>query len=86
MEGKRKPSKPKVASFTDAWIETLQRYNNNSKSQVASFTDAWIETLGSAVIICGTPMSHPLRMRGLKQSLTFPSMAMPGRILYGCVD
>ena len=44
MEGKRKPSKPKVASFTDAWIETLQRYNNNSKSQVASFTDAWIET------------------------------------------
>ena len=33
-----------VASFTDAWIETLKRNPNTSLHSVASFTDAWIET------------------------------------------
>ena len=33
-----------VASFTDAWIETLASRSINSGSVVASFTDAWIET------------------------------------------
>ena len=33
-----------VASFTDAWIETLPRNSTLSNSLVASFTDAWIET------------------------------------------
>ena len=35
----------KVASFTDAWIETRTRRANSSHSRVASFTDAWIETI-----------------------------------------
>ena len=34
----------KVASFTDAWIETENEYKQNQYHRVASFTDAWIET------------------------------------------
>ena len=33
-----------VASFTDAWIETLERNARKEQKSVASFTDAWIET------------------------------------------
>ena len=33
-----------VASFTDAWIETIKNNNFETVSDVASFTDAWIET------------------------------------------
>ena len=34
-----------VASFTDAWIETVTGNDGRiRKNQVASFTDAWIET------------------------------------------
>ena len=33
-----------VASFTDAWIETLLNPFAKSSDLVASFTDAWIET------------------------------------------
>ena len=42
----RTDRKRKVASFTDAWIETLiQRLLPAGCYHVASFTDAWIETL-----------------------------------------
>ena len=33
-----------VASFTDAWIETLNKCILSFYVEVASFTDAWIET------------------------------------------
>ena len=33
-----------VASFTDAWIETIRYTVLWAMPQVASFTDAWIET------------------------------------------
>ena len=33
-----------VASFTDAWIETIPLPFLPHGSRVASFTDAWIET------------------------------------------
>ena len=33
-----------VASFTDAWIETLDKEDDWKDPAVASFTDAWIET------------------------------------------
>ena len=33
-----------VASFTDAWIETVARLRVIKQRFVASFTDAWIET------------------------------------------
>ena len=34
----------RVASFTDAWIETGIKMLENIARGVASFTDAWIET------------------------------------------
>ena len=34
----------KVASFTDAWIETSTGAVEGANVTVASFTDAWIET------------------------------------------
>ena len=34
-----------VASFTDAWIETIRLGITTYEYKVASFTDAWIETL-----------------------------------------
>ena len=34
-----------VASFTDAWIETISVFCDEESIVVASFTDAWIETL-----------------------------------------
>ena len=34
-----------VASFTDAWIETLRYLACGEYGSVASFTDAWIETV-----------------------------------------
>ena len=41
----------KVASFTDAWIETNDPNDFYEKHMVASFTDAWIET-HIYIIIC----------------------------------
>ena len=38
-----------VASFTDAWIETLIYEGLENKPEVASFTDAWIETFVSLI-------------------------------------
>ena len=35
----------RVASFTDAWIETYKEIIEGRFDVVASFTDAWIETL-----------------------------------------
>ena len=37
-------SESSVASFTDAWIETIFREPVHLIRKVASFTDAWIET------------------------------------------
>ena len=59
-----------VASFTDAWIETLCPFTPNIRRAVASFTDAWIETylnINSIVYL----QSHLLQMRGLKQTRIF---------------
>ncbi len=54
-----------VASFTDAWIETLIPILGKLAILVASFTDAWIETIG-ANKRQKRAMSHLLQMRGLK--------------------
>ena len=54
-----------VASFTDAWIETIYNGIKRLSSYVASFTDAWIETtegMSTEQIL----ESHLLQMRGLK--------------------
>ena len=43
--GSRPLAALRVASFTDAWIETKSTLNALPSSSVASFTDAWIETI-----------------------------------------
>ena len=54
-----------VASFTDAWIETVILVVNIGGCEVASFTDAWIETI--QLLFCDIcDASHLLQMRGLK--------------------
>ena len=55
----------KVASFTDAWIETGLSVTPSDIERVASFTDAWIETLISLISDISL-LSHLLQMRGLK--------------------
>ena len=59
-----------VASFTDAWIETITLSMPTPKRIVASFTDAWIETI---YFIClgYARLSHLLQMRGLKLASFF---------------
>ena len=54
-----------VASFTDAWIETMRRHYIDVLRGVASFTDAWIETDGRQRTV-SDGLSHLLQMRGLK--------------------
>ena len=56
----------RVASFTDAWIETKDVVAMMKHFDVASFTDAWIETMSrQRICFCGKK-SHLLQMRGLK--------------------
>ena len=57
----------KVASFTDAWIETELVANNLTCCHVASFTDAWIETRWVYCMVIPFA-SHLLQIRGLKLS------------------
>ena len=54
-----------VASFTDAWIETVSSALSELVDAVASFTDAWIETKETRHQY-QRPRSHLLQMRGLK--------------------
>ena len=70
MRGLKPPAVPNinignVASFTDAWIETVNDAGHTVTTVVASFTDAWIETfIQLPILMLGT--SHLLQMRGLK--------------------
>ena len=55
-----------VASFTDAWIETIAAsLRISGLLTVASFTDAWIETICAGRKL-QSDTSHLLQMRGLK--------------------
>ena len=74
-----------VASFTDAWIETVTVTIKADALRVASFTDAWIETVfcDEESIVMG---SHLLQMRGLKLIIPFQSNLTFSRIFYRCVD
>ena len=75
-----------VASFTDAWIETVHADDVPDPNKVASFTDAWIETIVTNVSNKAI-LSHLLQMRGLKLVLVVHLSLMPARrIFYRCVD
>ena len=75
----------KVASFTDAWIETQELERMRPRQRVASFTDAWIETWHPA--LCNAWLtSHLLQMRGLKLVNHIKLLKLLRRIFYRCVD
>ena len=74
-----------VASFTDAWIETLSMWRTKREGLVASFTDAWIETRRDG-IFGRISQSHLLQMRGLKLYPRCGTIICTGRIFYRCVD
>ena len=57
-----------VASFTDAWIETVFCDEESIVMGVASFTDAWIETVYNTTDKAIKVSSHLLQMRGLKHN------------------
>ena len=75
-----------VASFTDAWIETLQASKGVVTSYVASFTDAWIET--NLDIIWGTydKVASFTDAWIETATITFATTAGGSRIFYRCVD
>ena len=75
-----------VASFTDAWIETLPVKPELRDSFVASFTDAWIETPRISEVNYHGIKSHLLQMRGLKQKILKEGTTATSRIFYRCVD
>ena len=75
----------KVASFTDAWIETVANRMIQELNGVASFTDAWIET-PEASRINFAKLSHLLQMRGLKPGIGSVTAKQISRIFYRCVD
>ena len=74
-----------VASFTDAWIETLISLISEINLLVASFTDAWIETPGGVA-------KKLLRRRIFYRcvdwncALARSNSLIAGRIFYRCVD
>ena len=74
-----------VASFTDAWIETITFRRRGISEIVASFTDAWIETLKFGCHLT-YGLSHLLQMRGLKLKLVLWRRVSVSRIFYRCVD
>ena len=74
-----------VASFTDAWIETIVSIILISLRNVASFTDAWIETLLN-LWSSKKKRSHLLQMRGLKPTWSLQVGGNLCRIFYRCVD
>jgi len=75
-----------VAPRAGAWIETIMSRNyNNLISQVAPRAGAWIETVLALADFEGD-MSHPVRVRGLKQpNKNFP-FDIQRRTPCGCVD
>ena len=75
-----------VASFTDAWIETMSEGVTDKPEIVASFTDAWIETLNIDNFVKAASSSHLLQMRGLKHCISLKCDVDRGRIFYRCVD
>ena len=57
----------RVASYVGAWIETSMCTRASLTPPVASYVGAWIETRSWLIIVL-LMMSHPMWVRGLKQT------------------
>ncbi len=76
-----------VASYVDAWIESLMNNLKRAHVVVASYVDAWIESLELLCNQSAQRQSHPTWMRGLKVDDFGDGYQAAGRrILRGCVD
>ena len=74
-----------VASFTDAWIETLTTFINSPIERSHPLRMRGLK-LNLLAISLHRRASHPLRMRGLKLYIPACWGCLLRRILYGCVD
>ena len=74
-----------VAPHTGAWIETWDKMRYAFGGFVAPHTGAWIETTMNLPIL-QSEVSHPTRVRGLKQKLIIESVRYTCRTPHGCVD
>ena len=75
----------KVASFTDAWIET--HHCRNVPHGTVSHPLRMRGLKPDVELITELrALSHPLRMRGLKPQQNMIMRTLCRRILYGCVD
>ena len=75
-----------VASFTDAWIETLSPRRPPSFPPVASFTDAWIETVASINVISFVFVASFTDAWIETDTLNGLTHVTTRRIFYRCVD
>ena len=75
----------RVAPLAGAWIETTPRLCEVFSPSVAPLAGAWIET-PATWINGGGVLSHPSRVRGLKQADDRAIAAFDRRTPRGCVD
>ena len=75
-----------VASFTDAWIETIFSMRLSRMTMVASFTDAWIETWVKSTLI-PSPSVASFTDAWIETEQQWRAFdAYQRRIFYRCVD
>ena len=76
----------KVASFTDAWIETVTKSKTTRTDLVASFTDAWIETIENLQVLAVNSVAS-FTDAWIETSNEYRSLEKKVcRIFYRCVD
>ena len=75
----------KVAPRVGAWIETRKNKHAYTPRKVAPRVGAWIETLRRGKAF-DQALSHPVWVRGLKQSKQRHGANVRGRTPCGCVD
>ncbi len=79
------PKHYRVASFTDAWIETIgaNKRQKRAMSHLLQMRGLKLAIKNKRII---ASVSHLLQMRGLKRNSHNPHPLLLGRIFYRCVD
>ena len=81
----REHHRHKVASFTDAWIETLNIEGTSARQTSHLLQMRGLKLFSDSLYFCSST-SHLLQMRGLKLSKTYSEEIPICRIFYRCVD
>ena len=74
-----------VASFTDAWIETIRGKGKEGEPESHLLQMRGLKQIYQSQVN-GDFGSHLLQMRGLKLTFKKKQTPAPGRIFYRCVD